>query len=48
MMDVVDQYSPDFIYTDGTDQQPFSGSGTGTGLKADAMQTVIADFTTRL
>jgi alpha-L-fucosidase len=44
MMDVVDQYQPDFIYTDGTDQQPFSGSGTGTGLKADAMQTVIADF----
>ena len=44
MMDVVDKYSPDFIYTDGTDQQPFSGSGTGTGLKADAMQTVIADF----
>jgi len=44
MMDVVDQYNPDFIYTDGTDQQPFSGSGTGTGIKADAMQTVIADF----
>lgn len=44
MMDVVDQYQPDFIYTDGTDQQPFSGSGTGTGLKANAMQTVIADF----
>ena len=47
MMDVVDQYSPDFIYTDGTDQQPFSGSGTGTGVKADAMQTVIADFYNR-
>ncbi len=47
MMDVVDQYSPDFIYTDGTDQQPFSGSGTGTGLKADAMQRVIADFYNR-
>jgi alpha-L-fucosidase len=44
MMDVVDQYSPDFIYTDGTDQQPFSGGGTGTGIKADAMQRVIADF----
>jgi alpha-L-fucosidase len=44
MMDMVNQYQPDFIYTDGTDQQPFSGSGTGTGLKADAMQTVIADF----
>ena len=38
MMDVVDQYNPDFIYTDGTDQQPFSGSGTGTGYKCDAMQ----------
>src|ERR1035437_5335884 len=47
MMDVVDQYDPDFIYTDGTDQQPFSGSGTGAGLKADAMQRVIADFYNR-
>lgn len=44
MMDVIDQYHPDFIYTDGTDQQPFSGSGTGTGYKCDAMQRVIADF----
>ena len=32
MMDVVNQYDPDFIYTDGTDQQPFSGSGTGSSL----------------
>jgi alpha-L-fucosidase len=47
MMDVVDQYDPDFIYTDGTGQQPFEGSHTGTGLKADAMQTVIADFYNR-
>ncbi|HEU5122923.1 MAG TPA: alpha-L-fucosidase [Verrucomicrobiae bacterium] len=47
MMDVVDQYDPDFIYTDGTDQQPFSGRGTGTGIKADAMQRVIADFYNR-
>jgi alpha-L-fucosidase len=47
MMDVVNQYNPDFIYTDGTDQQPFSGSGTGTGIKADAMQRVIADFYNR-
>lgn len=44
MMDAVDKYRPDFIYTDGTDQQPFSGSGTGTGYKCDAMQRVIADF----
>jgi alpha-L-fucosidase len=47
MMDVVDQYDPDFIYTDGTSQQPFGGSGTGTGIKADAMQRVIADFYNR-
>jgi alpha-L-fucosidase len=44
MMDVVDKYQPDFIYTDGTDAQPFSGAGTGTGQKSDAMQRVIADF----
>ncbi len=44
MMDAVDKYEPDFIYTDGTDQQPFSGFGTGTGYKSDAMQRVIADF----
>ena len=44
MMDVVDKYQPDFIYTDGTNTQPFSGAGTGTGLKADAMQRVIADY----
>jgi alpha-L-fucosidase len=44
MMDAIDQYDPDFIYTDGTSTQPFSGAGTGTGFKADAMQTVIAHF----
>ncbi|MEO7495613.1 MAG: alpha-L-fucosidase [Massilia sp.] len=44
IMDVVDRYDPDFIYTDGTGPQPFSGSHTGTGIKADATQSVIADF----
>lgn len=44
MMDVIDHYDPDFIYTDGTDQQPFSGAGTGTGFKCDAMERVIAHF----
>jgi len=47
MMDVVEHYDPDFIYTDGTVQQPFGGNGTGTGIKADAMQRVIADFYNR-
>jgi alpha-L-fucosidase len=44
IMDVVDHYDPDFIYTDGTGPQPFSGDHTGTGIKADATQRVIADF----
>jgi len=47
MMDVVEHYDPDFIYTDGTVQGPFTGNGTGTGIKADAMQTVIADYYNR-
>jgi alpha-L-fucosidase len=47
MMDVVKHYDPDFIYTDGTVQGPFTGNGTGTGFKADAMQSVIADFYNR-
>lgn len=47
MMDVVKNYDPDFIYTDGTVQGPFTGNGTGTGLKSDAMQHVMADFYNR-
>ena len=47
MMDVVEHYDPDFIYTDGTVQGPFTGDGTGTGLKADAMQHVMADYYNR-
>ncbi len=47
MMDAVNKYDPDFIYTDGTSTQPFSGNGTGTGFKCDAMQRVIADFYNR-
>lgn len=47
MMDVVNNYDPDFIYTDGTVQGPFTGNGTGTGYKCDAMQTVIADYYNR-
>ncbi len=47
MMDVTEHYDPDFIYTDGTVQGPFTGNGTGTGYKANAMQSVIADFYNR-
>jgi alpha-L-fucosidase len=44
MMDAIEKYDPDFIYTDGTDIQPFSGVSTGTGIKADAMQRVMAYY----
>jgi alpha-L-fucosidase len=47
MTDVVEHYDPDFIYTDGTVQGPFTGNGTGTGYKADAMQRVMADYYNR-
>ena len=47
MMDVVANYDPDFIYTDGTVQGPFTGNGTGTGYKCNAMQTVLADYYNR-
>lgn len=41
MMDVTENYAPDFIYTDGTYEGPFTGRGTGTGYKCNAMQTVV-------
>jgi alpha-L-fucosidase len=44
IMDVINKYDPDFIYTDGDSTQPFSGDKTGTGYKCDCMQRVIADF----
>lgn len=47
MMDVVEHYDPDFIYTDGTVQGPFTGNGTGTGVKANAMPLVMADYYNR-
>ena len=47
MMDVIRNYEPDFIYTDGITQGPFVGNGTGTGYKCNAMQTVLADFYNR-
>ena len=47
MMDVTAHYDPDFIYTDGTGQGPFSGFDTGTGYKCNAMPIVMADFYNR-
>lgn len=47
IMDVTHNYDPDFIYTDGTVEGPFTGTGTGTGYKCNAMQTVMADYYNR-
>ena len=47
MMDVIEHYDPDFIYTDGNSTQPFTGLKSGTGLKADAMQRVAAHYFNR-
>ena len=44
IMDVINKYDPDFIYTDGDSTGPFSGDKTGTGYKCDCIQRVIADF----
>jgi alpha-L-fucosidase len=44
ILDVINKYNPDFIYTDGNSTQPFSGKKTGTGYKSDAAQRVIASY----
>lgn len=47
IMDAIEKYDPDFIYTDGNTRQPFTGQKSGTGAKCDAMQNVIAHFFNR-
>ncbi len=47
IMDVIEHYDPDFIYTDGTSTQPFSGAGSGSGYKSDAIQRVLAYYYNR-
>ncbi|MDE5850307.1 MAG: alpha-L-fucosidase [Muribaculaceae bacterium] len=48
ILDVTENYDPDFIYTDGTVQGPFTGDGTGAGFKSNAMPHVIADYYNRM
>jgi alpha-L-fucosidase len=47
VIDAVDKYDPDCIFTDGTVQGPFTGNGTGTGIKSDAAQRVISYYYNR-
>lgn len=47
IIDVIDNYDPDFIYTDGNSRQPFSGKKSGSGYKCDAIQRVVAHYGNR-
>jgi alpha-L-fucosidase len=47
ILDVIENYDPDFIYTDGNSTQPFSGYYSGLGYKCDAMQRVLAHYYNR-
>jgi len=47
IMDVIERYDPDFIYTDGNTAQPFNGIKTGAGYKADGIQRVLAHYFNR-
>lgn len=47
IQDAVEQYDPDFFYTDGNAAGPFCGVKSGSGLKADAGPRVVADFYNR-
>jgi alpha-L-fucosidase len=47
ILDAVEKYDPDFVYTDGNSTQPFSGLKSGTGLKADAHQRMLASYFNR-
>jgi alpha-L-fucosidase len=47
ILDVIEKYDPDFIYTDGDSTQPFSGEKTGTGYKCDCVERVLASYYNR-
>jgi alpha-L-fucosidase len=42
MKQFIDDYDPDFIYTDGT--EPFTGKGTAVGIISDATVKVVAHY----
>ncbi|MGN6724337.1 MAG: alpha-L-fucosidase, partial [Tepidisphaeraceae bacterium] len=44
IMDVINHYDPDFIYTDGVLPYPFYGQGAESGYKCDAAARVVADY----
>jgi len=47
IMDAIDKYDPDMIYTDGNSSEPFSGDHSGSGFKCDAARRVVAHYYNR-
>lgn len=47
ILDAIEKYDPDFIYTDGNSKQPFDGYLSATGYKCDAHQRMIASYFNR-
>lgn len=47
ILDAIEKYDPDFIYTDGNATQPFCGLRSGSGVKSNAVQRVIASYYNR-
>ncbi len=47
ILDAIEKYDPDFIYTDGNSKQPFDGYLSATGYKCDADQRLLASYFNR-
>ena len=47
ILDAIEKYDPDFIYTDGNSKQPFDGYLAASGYKCDADQRMIASYFNR-
>ncbi len=47
IMDAIDKYDPDMVYTDGNSPEPFSGTRSGSGFKCDAGRRVVAHYYNR-
>jgi alpha-L-fucosidase len=47
ILDAIEKYDPDLIYTDGNSPEPFSGEKSGSGYKCDAARRVVAHYYNR-
>lgn len=47
ILDAIDRYDPDLIYTDGNAAEPFCGDKSGAGLRCDAARRMVAHYYNR-